>query len=188
MIDLASLGLPEIVAGLMLVALTGYALTGGADFGGGVWDLLARGPRREQQRAHIAASLAPIWEANHVWLIIVIVLLFTAFPTAFQAIMIVLHIPLTIVLVGIVLRGSAFVFRAYGARTSAARQRWGATFAIASIVTPTILGAVHTATGGWRVPLLVVAAALLAMAAAHLVAIGALVRHRAALAAPAVTE
>jgi cytochrome d ubiquinol oxidase subunit II len=138
---LTSIGLPEIIAGLMLVALTAYALTGGADFGGGVWDLLARGPRRERQRQHIAASLAPIWEANHVWLIIVVVLLFTAFPSAFQAIMIVLHIPLTIVLVGIVLRGSAFVFRAYGARTSAARQRWGATFAIASIITPTILGA-----------------------------------------------
>jgi cytochrome d ubiquinol oxidase subunit II len=136
----ASLGLPEVIAGLMVVALNAYALTGGADFGGGVWDLLASGPRREEQRKHIADSLAPIWEANHVWLIVVVVMLFTAFPAAFQEIVIVLHIPLTIMLVGIVLRGSAFVFRSYGARTALARQRWGATFAVASVITPIVLG------------------------------------------------
>lgn len=136
----ASLGLPELIAGLMVVALNAYALTGGADFGGGVWDLLATSPRRDAQRAQIAESLAPIWEANHVWLIVVVVVLFTAFPTAFQQIVIVLHIPLTIMLVGIVLRGSAFVFRAYGARTTAQRDRWGSIFAVASVVTPFVLG------------------------------------------------
>jgi cytochrome d ubiquinol oxidase subunit II len=137
---IASLGLPEVIAGLMVVALNAYVLTGGADYGGGVWDLLARGPRRDAQRAHIAASLAPVWEANHVWLIVVVVVAFTAFPAAFQEIVIVLHIPLTIMLVGIVLRGSAFVFRSYGARTAVGRHRWGATFAVASVVTPIILG------------------------------------------------
>lgn len=136
------MSLPTIVAGVMLAALIGYALTGGADFGGGVWDLLAGGPRKEAQRAHIAESLAPIWEANHVWLIIVVVMLFTAFPPAFSALSVVLHIPLTVLLIGIVLRGSAFVFRSYGARTDVQRHGWGAAFAIASIVTPVFLGIV----------------------------------------------
>lgn len=136
----ASIGLPEVVAGLMVVALNAYALTGGADFGGGFWDLFASGPSRDAQRSHIAELLGPIWEANHVWLIVVVVVLFTGFPAAFQDIAIVLHIPLTVMLIGIVLRGSAFVFRSYGARTTAARERWGAIFAVASVVTPLVLG------------------------------------------------
>ena len=78
--------LPDVLAGLILLALTGYVLLGGADFGGGVWDLLASGPRREAQRALITAAIGPIWEANHVWLILVIVLLFTCFPPAFAEI------------------------------------------------------------------------------------------------------
>ncbi|HEY4303669.1 MAG TPA: cytochrome d ubiquinol oxidase subunit II [Gemmatimonadaceae bacterium] len=135
-----SIGLPEIIAGLMVVALNAYALTGGADFGGGVWDLLATGPGRHEQREHISESIAPIWEANHVWLIVVVVVMFTAFPAAFQQIVIVLHIPLTIMLVGVVLRGSAFVFRSYGARTQQQRERWGAIFAVASVITPILLG------------------------------------------------
>jgi cytochrome d ubiquinol oxidase subunit II len=135
-----SLGLPEVIAGLMVVALNAYALTGGADFGGGVWDLLASGPRRDAQREQIAESLAPIWEANHVWLIVVVVVMFTGFPAAFEQIVIVLHIPLTLMLVGVVLRGSAFVFRSYGARTTVARARWGGVFSVASVVTPFTLG------------------------------------------------
>ena len=86
-------------------------MLGGADFGGGVWDLLARGPRRKRQRALIAHAIGPIWEANHVWLILVVVLLFTCFPAAFARLSVTLHIPLTLMLVGIVLRGSAFTFR-----------------------------------------------------------------------------
>ena len=70
----ASIGMPEIVAGIMVVALNAYVLMGGADFGGGVWDLLAAGRRREEQRELIAKSIAPIWEANHVWLIVVVVM------------------------------------------------------------------------------------------------------------------
>ncbi len=133
------IGLPEIIAAVMGVALNAYVLTGGADFGGGVWDLLASGPRRDRQRALIAESIAPIWEANHVWLIVVVVLLFTAFPSAFATLSTVLHIPLTMMLLGIVLRGSAFVFRSYGTR---GRSRWGTVFASASIVTPLLLGIV----------------------------------------------
>jgi cytochrome d ubiquinol oxidase subunit II len=137
---IASIGLPEIIAGILVLGLNAYVLTGGADFGGGVWDLLARGPHKERQRALIAKSIAPIWEANHVWLILAVVILFTAFPTAFATLGIVLHIPLSLMLLGIVLRGSSFIFRSYGSRVGAARHRWGLVFAIASIVTPVLLG------------------------------------------------
>ena len=128
------------VAVIMLVSLNAYALFGGADFGGGVWDLLAAGPRRDRQRALIAHAIGPIWEANHVWLILVVVLLFTCFPAAFAGLAIVLHVPLTLMLVGIVLRGSAFTFRSYGSEDDAVQRRWGRVFAIASVVTPLALG------------------------------------------------
>jgi cytochrome d ubiquinol oxidase subunit II len=132
---------PEtLVAGVMVLALNAYVLLGGADFGGGVWDLLAAGPRREAQRALIAAAIGPIWEANHVWLIAVIVLLFTAFPPAFAQLSTVLHIPLSLMLLGIVLRGSAFTFRSYGSADGMAERRWGRVFAIASTITPLVLG------------------------------------------------
>lgn len=134
------IGLPEVVAALIVVALDAYVLTGGADFGGGVWDLAASGARKQAQRQHIAATLAPIWEANHVWLIVVVVMLFTGFPAGFSTIAIVLHVPLTVMLFGIVLRGSAFIFRSYGSTTEGARRRWGVIFAAASIVTPLFLG------------------------------------------------
>jgi cytochrome d ubiquinol oxidase subunit II len=137
-----SIGLPEIVAGAMIVALNGYALTGGADFGGGVWDLLASGPRRVEQRRLIADSIGPIWEANHVWLIVVVVVLFTAFPAAFGMIGTILHIPITLLLIGIVLRGSAFVFRSYGRARRDTVERWGLVFSVASVVTPLCLGVV----------------------------------------------
>lgn len=139
---LTPFGMPEIVAGIIVLALNAYAVLGGADFGGGVWDLLARGPRRDAQRALIADSIAPVWEANHVWLIVSVVMLFTAFPVAFSTLGIVLHIPISILLIGIVLRGSAFVFRSYGAGVGPARRRWGLTFASASILTPLMLGIV----------------------------------------------
>jgi cytochrome d ubiquinol oxidase subunit II len=129
-----------LIAGIVMLGLNAYVLLAGADFGGGVWDFLARGPRRQAQRDLIAHALAPIWEANHVWLILVIVLMFTCFPAAFSTIAILLHIPLTLMLIGIVLRGSAFIFRSYGSDHDAAQQRWGRVFAIASIVTPVLLG------------------------------------------------
>lgn len=134
------LSLPTIVAGAIVAALNIYVLLGGADFGGGVWDLLASGPRREQQRALVADAIAPIWEANHVWLILVIVLLFTGYPAAFARLMTVLHIPMTLMLFGIVLRGSAFTFRSYDSRRDSVQRRWGRIFAIASTATPVLLG------------------------------------------------
>ena len=135
-------GLPEVVAVIIVIALNAYALTGGADFGTGVWDLLARGPGRQAQRELIAEQIAPIWEANHVWLILAVVVLFTAFPAALSALGIVLHIPLSLMLLGIVARGSSFVFRSYGAHDDASQQRWGRVFAVASIVTPVLLGTI----------------------------------------------
>lgn len=132
---------PEGAVGVViLIALTVYTLTGGADFGGGVWDLLARGPRKEAQRNLIAHAIGPIWEANHVWLIVIIVLLFACFPLAFAALSTALHIPLLLMLIGIVLRGSAFVFRSYGTQEPGAMQTWGRIFAIASVATPVMLG------------------------------------------------
>jgi cytochrome d ubiquinol oxidase subunit II len=146
----ASIGLPEIIAAIMVLALNAYVLMGGADFGGGLWDLLASGPRRDAQRDLIAKSIAPIWEANHVWLIVVVVMMFTAFPVAFSTLGIVLHIPITVMLVGIVLRGSAFVFRSYGSSERGPRRRWGIAFAGASATTPVILGMIvgSIASGG----------------------------------------
>jgi cytochrome d ubiquinol oxidase subunit II len=139
--------LPEILAAVMLVALVLYAALGGADFGGGVWDLLALGRRAREQRALVEEAIAPVWEANHVWLILVIVLLFTAFPAAFALASIHLHIPLTLMLIGIVLRGSAFVFRKYdspahgqGGHGDPSQSRWGHVFAAGSIVSPFFLG------------------------------------------------
>jgi cytochrome d ubiquinol oxidase subunit II len=134
------LTLPGLLAGIMLLALNAYVLLGGADFGGGVWDLFARGPRREAQRELIAHAIGPIWEANHVWLILVVVLLFTCFPPAFAAIVTELHIPLTLMLVGIVLRGSAFTFRTYDAQDDDVQRRWGLVFSLSSILTPAALG------------------------------------------------
>src|SRR5438874_11877317 len=124
---------------VILVALVLYALSGGADYGGGMWDLLALGPRAQRQREAIEHAIGPIWEANHVWLILVIVVLFTGFPTAFAVIMTALHIPMTAILVGIVLRGSAFVFRRYDVREVAVHRRWSALFCPSSFFTPFLL-------------------------------------------------
>lgn len=134
--------LPAFIAGAIAASLNIYALSAGADFGGGVWDLLASGTRRDRQRALVAEAIGPIWEANHVWLILVIVLLFTAFPPAFALLMTVLHVPLTLMLIGIVLRGSAFTFRSYDSRRDSVQRRWGRLFAIASTVTPVLLGCI----------------------------------------------
>jgi len=130
----------SILAWAMLGALIFYAVSGGADYGGGMWDLLAHGPRAARQRKAIAQAIGPIWEANHVWLILVIVLLFAAFPPAFAVIMTALNIPMTVILLGIVLRGSAFIFRKYDRQRDAVQRRWSTVFGIASFLTPFFLG------------------------------------------------
>lgn len=133
-------GVAELLALVMLGSLILYALLAGADFGGGVWDLLATGSRAREQRKLIEAAIAPVWEANHVWLILLIVVMFTAFPPAFAAASTALHVPITLLLIGIVLRGSAFVFRQYGEGDRASTRRWSLIFAISSTVTPIFLG------------------------------------------------
>ncbi|NCG19538.1 MAG: cytochrome d ubiquinol oxidase subunit II [Rhodobacterales bacterium] len=132
---------PEVlVAGVLFAALVVYSLTGGADFGGGVLDLSARGPRRVDQRRAIALAIGPVWEANHVWLILVIVLTFVAFPDAFATVSIALHVPLTIMLIGIVLRGVALVFRNYDSRRAEVQDNWSRVFEVGSVVSPLMLG------------------------------------------------
>jgi cytochrome bd ubiquinol oxidase subunit II len=133
--------LVALLAAMIMAALTAYVLGAGADFGGGVWDVFAAGPRLREQRKVIAHAIGPIWEANHVWLIFVIVILFVAFPTAYAALTTALHVPLTVMLIGIVLRGCAFTFRTYDDQADAVQRRWSAVFAGASIVTPVMLGA-----------------------------------------------
>jgi cytochrome d ubiquinol oxidase subunit II len=127
----------EMVAALGLACAIAYAVLGGADFGGGVWDLFARGPRKDAQRDAIAHAMTPVWEANHVWLIFLVVVLFAGFPRAYAEIGRGLFAPLHLALVGITLRGAAFVFRAYGGGPA----RWGAVFGASSVITPVLLGA-----------------------------------------------
>jgi cytochrome bd ubiquinol oxidase subunit II len=141
----------EWTAWVVVVALNAYVLFAGADFGGGVWDLFASGPRSREQRELISHAIGPIWEANHVWLIVVVVVLFVCFPPAFAAFGTVLHIPLSLMLIGIVLRGSAFVFRAYSYGPRAEQRRWGQVFAISSLVTPVVLGMCVGAVASGRV-------------------------------------
>jgi cytochrome d ubiquinol oxidase subunit II len=145
------IGLSDVVAALLALSLNAYVLLGGADFGGGVWDLLATGPRRTRQREVISHAIGPIWEANHVWLILAIVLAFTCFSPVFARIMTVLHIPLSLMLVGIVLRGSAFTFRTYDDEHDAAQRRWGRIFSSASVLTPLLLGVSLGAVASGRV-------------------------------------
>jgi cytochrome d ubiquinol oxidase subunit II len=129
---------------IMVLSLLAYALLAGADFGGGGWDMLAGFGRdresAERQRSLISASLGPVWEANHVWLIFVIVCTFSAFPAAFGDIATSLELPLALALVGIVLRGAAYVYRAYGEGASLPDRWWSRIFACASVLTPFMLG------------------------------------------------
>jgi cytochrome d ubiquinol oxidase subunit II len=147
------MSLAAFVAAIMFVGVIAYAVFAGADFGCGVWDLTAGGPRRGgPMRSLIDDSIGPVWEANHVWLIFVLVYLWTAFPQGFAAICETLFVPLTLAGFGIVLRGSAFAFRKF-APTLAEARFFGATFAASSLLTPFFLGAVAGAVASGRVPL-----------------------------------
>ena len=137
---------------LMWASVTVYALLAGADFGAGAWDLLSgrTGPGA-RRRALIEHAIGPVWEANHVWLIFVLVLMWTAFPPLFAAVSSTLYIPLTLVALGVIARGSAFAFRK--AVTEVWQQRiFGAAFAFSSLVTPFFLGAVAGGVASGRVP------------------------------------
>ncbi len=142
----------DAAAAILWVGATFYALFGGADFGGGLWDLIAGGPERGQRpRDLIQRSLTPVWEANHVWLIFVLVVLWTAFPPAFSAIFTTLYVPIALAALGIVLRGAGFAFRKSIVGLQG-RRAMGATFAISSVLTPFFMGTVVGAIASGEVP------------------------------------
>jgi cytochrome d ubiquinol oxidase subunit II len=144
--------LADAVAAAMFAGITLYALFAGADFGAGFWDLVAGSAQRgAPARELIEESIGPVWEANHVWLIFVLVTLWTGFPSAFAPIMSTLYVPLTLAAVGIILRGSAFAFRK-ASRTPSQRRLFGAAFASSSVITPYFLGTVVGGVASDRVP------------------------------------
>ena len=146
------MSLADAAALILWAGVTFYALFGGADFGGGFWDLVAGGAERgERPRATIQRSLTPVWEANHVWLIFCLVVLWTAFPSAFYAVMTTLYVPLTIAAFGIILRGSGFAFRK-SIEGLSGRRAAGAVFAISSLLTPFFMGTVVGAIAAENVP------------------------------------
>jgi cytochrome d ubiquinol oxidase subunit II len=143
---------PDVVAVELWLGVTAYAILAGADFGGGFWDLVAGGAARgARPRALIDRAITPVWEANHVWLIFILVVLWTGFPDAFSAIMTTLFVPLALAALGIVLRGAAFALRHVAGRLKVQRAL-GAAFAISSLMTPFFMGTVVGAVASGRVP------------------------------------
>jgi cytochrome d ubiquinol oxidase subunit II len=142
----------DVVALILMVGIVAYSLFGGADFGAGFWDLVAGGAERGRRpRAVAQHAIGPVWEANHVWLVFCLVVLWTAFAEAFQSITLTLFVPLSIAALGIVLRGSSFAFRKEVQRTSSQRN-FGAAFALSSVLVPFCMGAVAGAIASGRVP------------------------------------
>ncbi|MFG2817462.1 cytochrome d ubiquinol oxidase subunit II [Streptomyces sp. NPDC048410] len=142
----------ELVAVFLFIGVVAYAVLGGADFGAGFWDMIAGGAKRGREPRHlIDVSLAPVWEANHTWLIYCLVVLWSGFPTAFAAITTTLYIPMVLALLGIVLRGAGFAFRKATVRTEEQRL-YGAAFALSSVLTPYCFGAIAGGLASGRVP------------------------------------
>jgi cytochrome d ubiquinol oxidase subunit II len=142
----------DVVAVILMAGIVAYAVFGGADFGAGFWDLTAGGAKRgERPRAVAAHAIGPVWEANHVWLIFVLVVLWTGFPEAFASITLTLYVPLSLAAFGIVLRGASFAFRKEVSKTSS-RRNFGAAFAISSVLVPYCMGAVAGAIASGHVP------------------------------------
>jgi cytochrome d ubiquinol oxidase subunit II len=142
----------DLVALMFFGGVVLYSVFGGADFGAGFWDLTAGDARRGRRpRALIDRAIGPVWEANHVWLIFCLVVLWTGFPAAFSAVMTTLFVPLALAALGVVLRGSGFAFRKVVVRTEEQRAS-GAAFAVSSVVTPFCFGAVAGSIASGRVP------------------------------------
>jgi cytochrome d ubiquinol oxidase subunit II len=170
---------------ILVVGAALYATFGGADFGAGVWQLLAfreKGERRDRINARVAHSLGPVWEANHVWLIFALVVLWTAFPDAFAPIMETLYVPLAIAAIGIVLRGSGFAFG--HVFTGRGKRRSANVFAVSSLITPFFMGCVVGAIAagdvkaggsgdalGWIGPLPLLVGALFVASTAYIAAV-----------------
>src|SRR5215212_10240619 len=141
-----------VAAAVLFAGVVAYAVLGGADYGAGFWDLTAGGAHRgSRARQLIDQTLAPVWEANHVWLIFCLVMLWTGFPGAFAAIMTTLYVPLGLAALGIVVRGSGFAFRKVFVRTDQQRGL-GAAFAVSSVLTPFFFGTVAGGIASGRVP------------------------------------
>ena len=144
--------LPVAVAVALFAGLLAYALFGGADFGSGFYDVTAGGSARGAElRTQIDHSIGPVWEANHVWLIFVLVMGWTGFPEPYAAVVSTLYVPLLLALLGIVLRGASFAFRKYSATLAQARL-FGVIFAGSSLIAPFFLGTVAGAIASGRVP------------------------------------
>ena len=142
----------DAVAAVLWVGATMYAVFGGADFGAGFWSLVAGGDERGRRaRELIDWAIGPVWEANHVWLVFVLVVLWTAFSAAFAAIFSTLFIPLSLAALGIVLRGSGFAFHKT-ARRSRGRDLAERLFGLSSLLTPFFMGTVVGAIAAGRVP------------------------------------
>ena len=145
--------LADVLLVIIWLGVTAYGIFGGADFGAGFWDLMAGDAKKGARvRGFLERTIGPVWEANHVWLIFVLVYLWTAFPRPFVAIATTMYIPLTLAAIGIILRGSAFAFRKWAA-TLGRQRALGATFAVSSILTPFFLGTVAGGVASGRVPL-----------------------------------
>lgn len=143
----------EAVGAILLAVLTLYAILAGADFGAGLWDLVAGGDERGRgPRELIAETITPVWEANHVWLVFALVIFWTGFPSAFAAVMTAAALPLWLAALGIVLRGAGFAFRKE-VRGLRSERMLGATFACSSLLTPFFMGTVVGAVASGRVAL-----------------------------------
>jgi len=142
----------RVLAAALFAGVVLYGLFGGADFGAGFWDLTAGGPERgEAPRALIERSIGPVWEANHVWLIFIFVVAWSAFPEAYEAIWLTLFVPLTIAALGIVLRGASFAFRK-AVVTLRFRRLYGGAFALSSVLVPFCMGAAAGGIASGQVP------------------------------------
>lgn len=150
--------MPELIALVLLLAITAYSTAGGVDFGAGIWDLLAgTGPRGREARALIDHSMAPVWEVNNVWLVLSIVICWTAFPLLFQAAFTSLYPLFTLALIGLILRGAFFAFR-HVADDPRSHRVADIVFGVSSVVTPFFFAASLGAIAAWRPDLPVVAA------------------------------
>ncbi|MDP9135727.1 MAG: cytochrome d ubiquinol oxidase subunit II, partial [Actinomycetota bacterium] len=144
--------LPELCLGLVMLGVTAYAVLGSADFGAGFWDLTAGSAEGGGRvRGMIERSMSPVWEANHVWLIFALVIVWTSFPLAFGSIFSTLSIPLFLAALGIIFRGAAFALRGQAATMNEARGL-GALFASSSVLIPFCLGAAMGGVASGRVP------------------------------------
>jgi cytochrome d ubiquinol oxidase subunit II len=144
--------LADLALAVLIIALTAYAVLGGADFGAGFWDLTAGGAKRGARlRGLVKQAMGPVWEANHVWLIVVLVVMWTCFPHAFGPVMETLYVPLFLAALGIILRGAAFALRGEAATVGEARAL-GATFALSSLMVPFFLGCAVGAVASGEVP------------------------------------